>query len=101
MLAGATIVLFAVVTPSDHVRKSCLPRSVCGEGALSELLDPVMTMREKGETLLTPLIVNLSPVGLVWKFSVVVLGRTRMLVLFRNAEASVAVRVSSSSDGYA
>ena len=99
MLAGATIVRFAVVTPSDHVRKSCFPRSVCGEGALSELLDPVMTVREKGETLLTPLNVNLSPVGLVWKFNVVVLGSTRILVLLRKPEASVAVRVSSSSDG--
>ena len=99
MFAGATIVRFALVTPSVHVRKSCLPRSVCGEGALTELFDPTMTVRANGEMLLTPLNVNLSPVGLVWKFSVVVLGRTRILVLLRKPEASVAVSVSSSSDG--
>ncbi len=57
----------AVVTPSVHVRKSCLPllRSVWGEGALTELLDPTITVREKSAVALTPLNVSFSPVGLV------------------------------------
>ena len=96
---GATMVRFDVVTPSDHVRKICLPRSVWGEGALTELLDPTITVRKNGAVLLTPLKVSFSPVGFVWKVSVVVLGRTRMLVLLRRPDESVAVRVSSSSEG--
>jgi hypothetical protein len=50
-LAGAMIVRFAVVTPSVHDRKTCLPFSVCGEGALTELLEPTITVREKGACL--------------------------------------------------
>ena len=65
MLAVATIVRFGVVTPSDHERNTCLPRSVCGEGALAELLEPTITGREKGAVALTPLKVSVKPVGLV------------------------------------
>ena len=54
-----------MVTPSVHDRKICLPRSVWGEGALTELLDPTITVREKGAVALTPLNVSFSPVGLV------------------------------------
>ena len=58
-----------------------------------------MTVREKGAVALTPLKVSFSPVGFVWKVSVVVFGSSRMLVLLLRPAASVAVRVSSSSDG--
>lgn len=65
LLVGAMIVRFAVVTPSVHDRKTCLPFSVCGEGALTELLEPTITVREKGALALAPLKVSFSPVGLV------------------------------------
>ena len=59
-----------------------MPRSVGGEGALTKLTDLTITVREKGVAVLTPLNVSFSPVRLVWKVSVVVLGSSRRLVLF-------------------
>ena len=58
-----------------------------------------MTVRENGAVALAPLKVSVSPVGFVPKLSVVVLGSNRTLVVLLSPRASVAVRLSSSSDG--
>ncbi len=63
-LAEATIVRFCCA-PSVHDRKKYLPRSVWGEGALTALLDPTITVREKGAVLLTHPNVSINPVGFV------------------------------------
>ena len=58
-----------------------------------------MTVRENGAVALVPLNVSFSPVGFVANDSVVVLGSSRTLVVLLRPRASVAVRLSSSSDG--
>ena len=96
---GATIVRVAVVTPSDQDLKYCLPRRFCGEGALTELVDPTIAVRVNGAVALAPLKVSVSPVGLVWNVSVVVRGSSRTLAVLASPLESVAVRLSSSSEG--
>ena len=100
-LAGATIVRVGAVAPSDQDLNCCLPlpRRFCGEGALTELVDPTITVRANGAVALAPLKVSVSPLGFVAKVSVVVLGSTRTLAVLASPLESVAVRLSSSSEG--
>ena len=58
-----------------------------------------MTVRENGAMAVTPLKVSLSPAGFVPNESVVVRGSSRTLAVLLRPRASVAVRLSSSSDG--
>jgi hypothetical protein len=89
----------AVVTPSDHERKYCFPFAICGDGTLTELADPTMTVLVYGVAAFVPLKVTDRPAGLVWNDSVLVLGCSRTVAEELRPPASVAVRLSSSEDG--
>jgi hypothetical protein len=85
-----------VVTPSDQDLKICLPlpRRFCGDGALTELLDPTITVRVNGAVALAPLKVSVSPLGFVAKVSVVVRGASWTLAVPASPLESVALRLS-------
>ena len=62
--AGA-VTLCACAPPSDHDEKLYeLGPSVCGDGALRELLEPMMTVRLNAVAADVPLTASCSPAGL-------------------------------------
>ena len=73
---------------------------VWGEGALTELLDPMITVRVNGVAWLVEPTASCSPGGLVWKVRLTVCGSSRTVSVSTRPPGSVAVRVSSRYDGY-
>ena len=63
--------------------------------ALTELVEPTITVREKGVVAWLLPTASFSPVGLVLKFSTTVCGSRRTLYVSVRPPESVAVRMSS------
>ena len=77
-----------------------MPLSVWGDGALRVFDEPVMTVRVYGVVVPTPLSTSDSPVGEEANVRFVVCGCRWTLVVPVAQLRSVAVSLSSSSDGY-
>src|SRR5215210_35338 len=68
--------------------------------ALKELVEPTITVREKGVVAWLLPTASFSPVGLVLKFSTTVCGSSRTLLVSVSPPESVAVRRNSRKAGY-
>ena len=94
LAAGATM-MWLWAPPSDQEEKLYVEWfTVCGDGALTELLDPTTTVVLNGVACaleLTARSVSLRPAGLVLKVSTTVLGSSRRLAVEDRPPESVAV----------
>jgi hypothetical protein len=72
-----------------------VPPNVCGEGALTLLFEPSITVLVKGVVPLEPPTVSCRPTGALSKLSTTVFGSSRNVFVSVRPPASVAVRRSS------
>src|SRR5688500_4084079 len=87
--------------PSDHASNwYCRPSSVCGDGALTEVLEPRMTVRLNGVRSALGPTASSSPVGDDWKASAAVRGSSWSVRAPVSPPESVTVRVRLMYDGY-
>jgi hypothetical protein len=87
--------------PSDQLANSyAVPPVACGEGALTERVDPRIAVRVNGATWLVDPTASDSPAGLDPKVRATVCGSSRRTCVLVRPPASVAVRRSSRYDGY-
>src|SRR5690349_24991673 len=94
--------LWLCAPPSDQLRNRNRRPSVrlCGLGALTELLDPTVTVRVNGVTCSTVPTTSRAPLGLEVNVRFTVRGFSRTVWDVVLPSESVAVNVRSRNDGY-